>query len=77
MLDLVSKVISDWRVITIFIVIALYLQFVGFVASYRKNNNLRKATVRRAPKVEEAPPSAEAPAEEEAAEEVGRDAFSP
>ena len=66
MFDLVSKVITDWRVITIFIIVALYLQFVGFVAAYRKKDNVRKAMIRRAaPKVEEAPQAEDATAEEE------------
>ena len=35
-LDLISQVITDARVIVIFIIIAIYLKFVGFVAAYKK-----------------------------------------
>ena len=70
MFDLIHKVIADWRVIAIFIIIAIYLEFVSFVAAYRKKNNVRKATIRKAAPVEQ--PPAAPPAEEtteEAAEE--------
>jgi len=66
MLDLLGKVISDGRVIAIFIIIALYLRFVGFVAAYKKSNNLKKAMIQR-PVKEEAPKPAESSNNEEEA----------
>ena len=68
MLDLISQVITDARVIVIFIIIAIYLKFVGFVAAYKKSNAVKKAFVRRPVVVEETPPAAEAPSEEAAAD---------
>ena len=67
--DLIHKVIADWRVIVIFIIIAIYLEFVSFVAAYKKKNNVRKATIRKSAPVEQPPAAPPAKNAEEASEE--------
>lgn len=67
--DLIHKVIADYRVITIFIIVVIYLEFVSFVASYKKKKTVRKATIRKAPVEQPPAPAPSAEGEEAAAEE--------
>ncbi len=51
--DIVSQLLSDWRIIVSFVVVFLYLNFIFYISRYRKPHIVKRKIVRKKQVAEE------------------------
>ena len=60
--DIVKQLISDWRIITAFVIVFLYLNFIFYVSRYRRRPAIKRQIIKKKitpEETQETPPTTE------------------